>query len=175
MNNIKLINQDLVGFFTSVPQAKIMDGVHRTIQLYCTRSGAKMHDSFRTNTTKVPERTIKANVKQFHKIVMNLHQLQTLAKWVVHNGYFQVQQLVMHQILGAPIGNPISPVLCSLAFLHQEIQWHAEHDSPYQLVPIRFVDSLLTITDQPTWTGWPFVFSMMTQSFLKMSKNKTCS
>ncbi len=45
MNNIKLTNQDLVGFFTSVHQERILDGVHRTIQLYCSRSGAKMYDS----------------------------------------------------------------------------------------------------------------------------------
>ncbi len=134
MNNIKLTNQDLVGFFTSVPQERILDGVHRTIQLYCIRSGATMHDSFRANTDKVPQQTIKTNLKQMHKMVMNLHQLQVLAKWVVENGYFQVQHRVIHQILGAPIGNPISPVLCSLAILHQEIQWHAEHDSPYKYI-----------------------------------------
>ncbi len=75
---------------------------------------------------------------------MNMHQLQILAKWVVQNGYFQVQDRVIHQVLGAPIGNPMLPVLCSLAILHQEIPWHAEHDSPYKLVPIRFVDNLLT-------------------------------
>ncbi len=45
-----------------------------------------------------------------------------------------------------------------LAILHQEIQWHATHDSPYKLVPIRYVDNLLTVTDQPTWTGWPCDF-----------------
>jgi hypothetical protein len=92
------LNDDLSGFYTSVPQERITSSVGELIRLY-----------FVKHPCKTPQ---DATI-----------DVATIVAFTLRSTYFSVFDQVFHQVQGSCIGSPISPTLCNITVAITEHHW----------------------------------------------------
>ena len=122
---LEMVQQDLIGFFNSVPHARILQALELLIW--------RLEELFRHNVKDIVFQVdMKAGTKglrifrgqqRFRQSVTRLLRLchvQELTKFLLRSAYFKVGKDTFRQIQGASMGSPLAPVLCSLVAAEQE-------------------------------------------------------
>jgi hypothetical protein len=148
-------NQDLVGFFTSVPQCKIMQNTKTLLLYYCRDHHLKLTDKFQGFSGNHYQQTIRTSTQKSRQhLTLTMQQILDLVEWSLNSSYFTIGNRVFHQRQGSVIGSPLSPVLCSIAIAFSEVEWFQQRSTTEELLlPVRYVDNLLTVGPS-TWEGW---------------------
>ena len=150
--NFDFCNEDLKGFFTSVPHEVILQAALHLVHTYSSKF-PPMHGKDIVFTVTVQssskERCIRG--RSFSKSTRNhiifLADIPDLVLLALRSSAFQCMTQMYQQSRGAIIGGHASPSICSMAVAYREIVWmHAykihEHS---EMLCIRYVDNRLTI------------------------------
>ena len=152
-------NQDLAGFFTSIPAQRIMQSVQALLRLY-----QQQHPHVDDNTTFSadlqqadatlrmflgrPRRAAKVHRQKRFGDICNYCALS------LHASIFTHMHQTFQQVRGSAIGNQISPVLARITVSHVEQQWitqpHAQslpqrHSNRIYIT--RYVDNRLVLLE----------------------------
>ena len=122
------VNDDLVGFFNSVPRQQILDSLSRLVALYPARefpphvtvSLRKLSNSESAWPGKPWARGAK------HLKYLHVSDLESIVSVSFKAGVFTTLGLMFRQHRGTCIGNQISPVLSSLPMIQRESYWQRE-------------------------------------------------
>ena len=152
------VNQDLVGFFTSVPVERILHAINWVTEKFVELNGVDCSNySF---TVSLREKDVKLRVWRgkprkagARHYSIFIKDLVDICKLSCDTSFFVVGGQVYAQCRGAAIGNQISPILAniSIAFLeehwvHQNYQFlqHVQH----RFLCLRYVDNRVVILDK---------------------------
>ena len=122
------INDDLVGFFNSVPREQIVQSLNMLISKY--RSLGYPPDTSVSLTkascaeTAWPGKPQGKSTKQVK--YLQVQDLPDIVQLSFQAGVFQAMGRIFRQHRGTCIGNQISPVLSSLPVIQRELQWQRE-------------------------------------------------
>ena len=166
--NLAMINDDLIGFFNSVPHKKLQQSlrillyqwqhIHNQdiITVDTTRSLGSLHSmhtgSFRPNK-RIPT----------HRVI-HLKHVPDIIHLSFQFSEFQALGKTWQQIQGTGIGNQISPILANIPITLHEINWqqafhtelqHSQNTQGPHLF-IRYVDNRLVLAPQATFHTLPF-------------------
>ena len=147
--DIRFSNGDLIGFFNSVPQARILECVCTLLQRYrqlstnefitvCVARGHREIES-------VAGRTKGAGDPKYWKHIP-LSDLPQIVQATFSCGIFTACKSQWRQREGTSIGNHISPILSALPVIATEIGWLTLYQSPRldSFLLIRYVDNTAT-------------------------------
>jgi hypothetical protein len=113
-----MIQQDLVGFFNSVPHYLILDAVAYTVHVMAGQS----QDPYETQCLQVSHRQDR-NSRMFRGRTrfaatttkpLYLQDIHVLVQFLLERSYFTVGRQSYVQTQGASMGSPLAPVVCSL-------------------------------------------------------------
>ena len=155
------VNDDLVGFFNSVPRQQILDSLSALIELYQRREYPH-HISVclqkRPNCESAwPGKPRAKGAK--HIRFLHVSDLIDIVKVSFEVGVFTTLGLLFRQHRGTCIGNQISPVLSSLPVIQRESSWQREwahfldsarffDTAASELFICRYVDNRLILCDE---------------------------
>ena len=162
-NNNVYINDDLVGFFNAIPQAKIISDVERLLTDYCRisnktlRSATVTVDLSKSGSkffkTTAGSTTYHSNAQHHHlnHKVIHLKDIPTIIQTSFDLGIVVVMGKCISQIQGSPIGNQASPTLCNIVVLYRELEWQREYHTwlngyKHHIYMQRYVDNRFIIT-----------------------------
>ena len=119
------VNDDLVGFFNSVPQDRLLDAINTLILAWQERHAdvvLSVDMSQRGNPVQL------SYVGKFHKAprktkVIHPSDILQIVRASLRSHVFQALNVIWHQIRGAGIGSHISPSLSNLAVALTERSW----------------------------------------------------
>ena len=146
------INDDLVGFFNSVPQDRLLDAInslitewqHRhdqvTLSVDMSQRGNPLQLSYVGKFQKAPRKTR----------VIQPSDIVTIVQSSLQSHIFQAVNVIWHQIRGAGIGSHISPTLSNLAVTMIERTWFQTYEQiltapSFPFLAIRYVDDRYVI------------------------------
>ena len=166
--HLNMINDDLVGFFNSVPHEKLQHNLHilihqwrqkhnqDTITVDTTRALGSFH-SIHTGSFRPSKRTPN------HK-VLHIQHIPDIVHLSFQFSVFQALGQTWQQIQGTGIGNQISPILANIPITLHEVNWQQAFQQqlhhlqtahgPY--IFLRYVDNRMIIAPQPTFNSLPF-------------------
>ena len=133
-------NDDLVGFFNSVPQHRLIDAVHSLVHHW-----QQQHS---THTLTVD---VQATGNPFHHSHIGRHHqkhptqrtiqtsdITTIVAFALNTCIFRACNHTYKQIRGAGIGSQLSPALCNVAITLIEHSWHQIHNNLLQHTDLHF-------------------------------------
>ena len=133
-------NDDLVGFFNSVPQHRLIDAVHSLVLHW------QQQQSTHTLTVDV-----QATGNPFHHSHIGRHRrkhptqrtiqtsdITTIVAFALDTCIFRACNNTYKQIRGAGIGSQLSPALCNVAITLIERSWHQIHNNLLQHTDLHF-------------------------------------
>ena len=133
-------NDDLVGFFNSVPQHRLIDAVHSLVHHW------QQQQSTHTLTVDV-----QATGNPFHHSHIGRHHrkhptqrtiqtsdITTIVAFALNTCIFRACNNTYKQIRGAGIGSQLSPALCNVAITLIEHSWHQIHNNLLQHTDLHF-------------------------------------
>ena len=142
------INDDLVGFFNSVPQDRLLDAINSLITQW-----QDQHDQV-TLSVDMSQRGNPLQlsyVGKFHRAPRKTRVIQpsdilTIVQSSLQSHIFQAVNVIWHQIRGAGIGSHISPTLSNLAVSMIERTWFQTYEQiltapSFPFLAIRYVDN----------------------------------
>ena len=137
--DVRFINDDLIGFFNSVPQVRILERVSTLLQQYSQLSSKEYITVCiargRRETKSIAGRTKSAGDPEYWKHIIQLADLLHIAQSACNCQWKQRE--------GTSIGNQISPILSALPVIATGRGWLTLHNSSRLLpfLPIRYVDN----------------------------------
>ena len=140
-------NDDLVGFFTSLPQQRILEDVQDMIQRYCRSNRldiatAVMSVPSRTHKYHQPSIQGKVSFADQPMVKIQLKHVLDIVKMSFDLGIFHVAGLSFRQTHGTAIGNQISPVLSGISVSKIEHDWACQHPTVLKhITVVRYVDN----------------------------------
>ena len=145
-------NEDLKGFFTSVPHEVILQSVIHLISTYNSKF-PPMHgkDTVFTVTVKSSSKERCIRGRSFSKTAKNhiihLADLPDLVLLALKSSAFQCMTQMFQQDRGAIIGGHASPSICSMAVAYREFTWLRAYkiQEHADMLCIRYVDNRLTV------------------------------
>ena len=166
--HLNMINDDLVGFFNSVPHQKLQHSLHilihqwrhkynqDTITVDTTRALGSFH-SIHTGSFRPSKRTPN------HKVIHIAH-IPDIVHLSFQFSIFQALGQTWQQIQGTGIGNQISPILANIPITLHEVNWQQAFQQQLQRLEaahgpyifLRYVDNRMIIAPQPTFSSLPF-------------------
>ena len=161
LDTFRVFNDDLVGFFNSLPQSRIQQACALMIERYQTkhRPAESISMSIDLSTHQKQFRVFRG--KSFCKHLF-LQDIPELVRIAFEGSFFQCMGIVFQQSRGATIGNQLSPALCGLTVAAEEQMWFESFQlflsSHRRLVFLsRYVDNRFTIlpeciADSPAFT-----------------------
>ena len=148
------INDDLVGFFNSVPQDRLLQAVSDVVQKWrLTHSGDAISVDIQQSGHVIATTFAGSYKKQAtHVKTIRIDDIFPIVQKSLTTHYFLALNRVWHQIRGAGIGSQISPILSNLAVTMVEHSWQ---DTFSQLLNaptfphliIRYVDNRFVLFD----------------------------
>ena len=158
-------NTDLVGFFTSVPQDRIIQAVNHMVQAYWDMWGRgrpmeMAHLTVMQKDTQKKHRTFAGRRRCTESIArtFRLVDIIDLVELAMATSVFEVLGTPFRQVRGACIGMQASPPLCNITAAWEEWMWartygflrHQRHlhGRCRFLFVLRYVDNRLTIHDR---------------------------
>ena len=137
-------NQDLVGFFTSIPADRIHDAVHQDTDNMIFTVFPKEKD-VQLRIFRGTKRALQG--RAFH---IRLGDILLLCMLSLQTSLFTQMQQVFQQVRGSAIGNQISPIVADIAVSYVEEQWWIQdehHIRPFRdhFFICRYVDSRLVV------------------------------
>eukprot|EP00439_Symbiodinium_sp_Y106_P070309 s106_g12.t1 len=118
-------NQDLVGFFTSIPVFRILNAVRWAVTEYCLIKNVDLEStSFSVNLqeqdTKLRIWKGRPRKAAKHTVLIHLSDIVDICELSCDASVFTVMHKVFRQCRGATIGNQISPMLAGLTVSIEE-------------------------------------------------------
>ena len=166
-------NQDLVGFFTSIPVSRILSAVRWAVAEYCLIKKVDLDStSFSVNLqeqdTKL--RIWKGRPRKAAKrtVLIHLSDIVNICELSCDASVFTVMRKVFRQCRGATIGNQISPMLAGLTVSIEE-EIYVRHlqsffvNNKELFFCTRYVDNRLVVVSRPS-SGLPAA-SFLNQQF----------
>ena len=148
------INDDLVGFFNSVPQDRLLQAVSDVVQKWrLTHSGDAISVDIQQSGHVIATTFAGSYKKQAtHVKTIRIDDIFPIVQKSLTAHYFLALNRVWHQIRGAGVGSQISPILSNLAVTMVEHSWQ---DTFSQLLNaptfphliIRYVDNRFVLFD----------------------------
>jgi hypothetical protein len=173
-----LINDDLIGFFTSVPHDRIVQAIQHAVSRYAEhhhQQGITGHISVKLKEISKETRTFNG---KYRKPAKNEHSFQLahvpeLCEFAIKSSHFQWCNLLYKQIQGAPIGGPASPAISHLVVSFEEQMWFETFHSHLQQSSMlnncfvqRYVDNRLILVPQQLQTD-PILRILLHKNFYK--------
>ena len=162
--DLVMYNDDLVGFFNSIPQDKVLFFVDHLIKHYKAKHPDIHTLSVNTQSSCKHNRTTSGSLSQHHQHTqvksLRLDDILPIVQTTFDTAVFSALNTTWLQVQGSPIGSKISPALCSICVAGHEMTWrqtyHIWRQSPgLHLLLMRYVDNRLTIVDQQHSTDHP--------------------
>ena len=163
------INDDLIGFFNSVPQERLLQAVSDVVQKWrLTHSG----DAISVDTQQqghVIATTFAGSYKKqaSHIKTIRIDDIFPIVQKSLTTHYFIALNRVWHQIRGAGIGSQISPILSNLAVTMVEHSWQETFSQiltapTFPNLVIRYVDNRFVLFDASQVTNRALrIFSLL--------------
>ena len=176
---LREFNQDLVGFFTSLPTDQIMAAVNHLIDSYAalqTTDFNLIKVTVQLGASEPKLRVFQGSCKRHRSKTgtIFLKDLSRICQLWLETSFFTQIARIFKQTRGSAIGNQISPSLANFAVSYKEQQWfntrrQALEALRSQVCIIRYVDNRLVLCSEQTSNRWFFNnfwlhFSMAIQS-----------
>ena len=121
---LNLQQQDLSGFFNSVPHARMIDAVTFAVNHYSYEHGISLDSTLSTSIAQEDrtQRIFRGRFRQAGRRYMNikLSEIPTMVIFLLQHSYLTVGNYVFRQIQGASMGSQFAPALCGLVAAFQE-------------------------------------------------------
>ena len=152
-------NQDLAGFFTSIPAPRILQSVQALLDM-CQKQhphvDAATVFSVDLSQTETTLRIFRGRPRKASKIQRQIRfgDIYRICALSLQASIFTHMQQTFQQVRGSAIGNQISPTLANITVSHVEHQWISQPHTQSLLQRhsdgiyiIRYVDNRLVIVD----------------------------
>ena len=151
--DLHTLNDDLIGFFNSVPQSKLLQAVHTLVKDWYNMYGTETiqvevnKNNFHTQniTAGRPNRN---NFDTSRTRTINIHDLPKIVQLSFDSCIFETMGRIFRQHRGTGIGNQISPVVSNIAVTLIERVWYASFQQQLQgmqrthsMLMLRYVDN----------------------------------
>ena len=147
------VNDDLIGFFISVPQKKLLDAVTILVRDWCNKFGKEViqvevnkNNFHQHNITAGRPNRNNFDTRNFYQIWVK--DLPMIVKLSFDSCIFQTLGRVFKQHRGTGIGNQISPVVSNIAVTLIERTWYFCFQNQlnsvyrrYPMIMLRYVDN----------------------------------
>ena len=153
--HLQFLNDDLVGFFNSVPQNRLLDAVHALIISWKERHPGDLSISADLSATGDPIQSTFADT--YKKSAYNIRSIKVddlfiIVKATLTSHYFSALGSIWRQIRGAGIGSQISPTISNLAVTMVERAWQHSFQAFFSqkllnFASIRYVDNRFAVFD----------------------------
>ena len=121
---LNLQQQDLSGFFNSVPHTRMIDAVTFAVNHYSYEHGISLDSTLSTSIAQEDrtQRIFRGRFRQAGRKYMNikLSEIPTMVIFLLQHSYLTVGNYVFRQIQGASMGSQFAPALCGLVAAFQE-------------------------------------------------------
>ena len=158
--NCEIHNDDLVGFYISVPHDRIKKALNHMLEKYLATQppppGKTAKDIMCTvelerDCTKI--RVIRGKVRKPTRTqyTINFTDINDLVDMSLQFSFFTIMNKVYYQKRGFCIGSPISPTLCNITVSYDEHMWLKTHNIQLQskdLLFTRCVGNRICILDK---------------------------
>ena len=152
-------NDDLVGFFNSVPREMIISALQLLIRDYQQQTGVQVFTVDLRKSTASAQRALPHQPrggKSRSLRTLEVQHLVAIVQLSFRAGVFVANHKCFQQIRGTCVGNQISPVLSSLPVILRERMWKQSLHSQLKdhglqmshLFLCRYVDNRLVLCDQ---------------------------
>ena len=153
IENLLKHNDDLVGFYTSVPHARILAALLYTLDTYSQLQPAQHGEpiSFTVRPKSKCKFTRFVRGRSFTKSgkahIIHLEHIHELIIFTLTHSYFTSLGTVYRQKRGSCIGSPLSPTLCNLVVAFEEHLWHITYHTHITRTTFctRYVDNRLIL------------------------------
>ena len=159
-------NQDLVGFFTSIPFDRILRSVEWLVETFicnnhCDPDTYSFSASLKEKDTKLRVWRGRPGQGGARMYRINLRDIVSICELSCQRSFFTVLQKVYKQQRSAAIGNQTSPMLASLTVSLIEQQWFHQHRDLLQLygsqfLCLRYVDNRIVLLNPLLHRFWAF-------------------
>ena len=155
---LDLQQQDLSGFFNSVPHSRMIEAVTYAVNHYIAHKGVTP-DSKLSTSLATEDRTQRIFRGRFRRagqkyLAIQLDHIPKIIEFLLKHSYFTVGNLVFRQIQGASMGSHFAPALCGLVAAFQEYCFHKMFNgmrTQHRLLHnSRYVDNRVLLH----FTGW---------------------
>ena len=150
-------NQDLVGFFTSIPVPRIIAAVNWMLQQFMLKydiDPAKytFSVSLREKDSKLRVWKGKARAAGTRMYQIWFQDILPIVRIACDSSYFTMLGRVFAQQRGAAIGNQISPILASISVAYLEHTWYTHHEEfllsvKEKFLCLRYADNRIVLID----------------------------
>ncbi len=125
---LDLQQQDLSGFFNSVPHSRMIEAVTYAVNRYIAHKGVAPNSKLSTSLALEDrtQRIFRGRFRQAGKkyLAIQLDHIPKITDFLLRHSYFTVGGLVFRQIQGASMGSHFAPALCGLVAAFQEYCFH---------------------------------------------------
>ena len=124
---LQVDNEDLVGFFPSIPQQLLLDALKWAIDTYLGSTSLDNH-----GFTVWPETKSKKSIQGRRRSRKGVYYptccILEFVEFLLQNSFFINRGQILRQIRGCPIGAQLAPSLCTLAVAYVEYKWIQSND-----------------------------------------------
>ena len=117
--------QDLIGFFNTVPHTRIVQDVEYLIHRYCAvqRVTMQVHQNHRERLQRIFQGKYRAKTRQYRQVC--IRDLVPLTRFMLAHSFFRRGRQVYRQHLGAAMGSQWSPVVCAVVAATREHMFYS--------------------------------------------------
>ena len=121
--------QDLIGFFNTVPHCRIVQDVEFLIHKYCVRQNVSLnallqvHLNQKERVNRVFQGRYRAHARQYRQVCIK--DLIDLTRFLLAHSFFKLGREVYRQHLGAAMGSQWSPVVCAVVAATREYMFYS--------------------------------------------------
>lgn len=145
-------NDDLIGFYTSVPQQRILQAIAHLLSTYLRKQppGTKSP----TFTVDIHQQDAQLRIfrgktrkQSSNSYLIHFCDIQALVQFSLDMSYFISTGSVYSQVRGSCIGSPVSPALCNITVAYEEVMWQKTFEVQLHSMGFftRYVDNRLSI------------------------------
>ena len=123
-----MVQQDLIGFFNSVPHDRILQALILTLHVLQEKWGKPWQEqslqlSFRNKDSFFRVFRGRRRFAAHNTRTMHLEDLPALTDFMLRSSVFQCGTFTLKQIQGASMGSALAPVLCTFVASTTEFLW----------------------------------------------------
>ena len=133
-----MVQQDLIGFFNSVPHDRILQALTLTLHLLQEKWGKPWQEQSLQLSVRNKDSSFRVfrGRRRFaarNTRTMHLEDLPALTDFMLRSSFFQCGTFTFKQIQGASMGSALAPLLCTLVASTTEIRHNRWTQLPLHL------------------------------------------
>ena len=157
---IELYNDDLVGFFNSLPQERIFQALQLMLDRYEQLHGTNQQPTFSVHMTST-QKAFRVFRGRSTCRQIKLQHLIEFVRIAFDASFFTCLGHVFKQNRGATIGNQLSPALCAMTVAAEEQLWWESwelflNSQRHLFFLVRYVDNRLSLIHSSIHSATPF-------------------